>query len=322
MKKICVFFAFIFTASLFSGCGSPKTINVELPTLYSGPYYSISYPGDFNIRTNDLDLEIFRNDISIIVKKQTAEKSQRGNLASLSALRYELEQKAKREGAELLVTDTKIGAESALGFEYESTTKYGLLYAIPMEGNIVLVGSDNPQELGEGEVAANRVEQIKTIVKSFRITKPTFFEQVGNNNTGTTDNGSSSIKTKPFENEFFKFNIPENWVAFGEDMVTIQPSASQSVSSGQEISFTNIANAGKDYNGYATDLFKVFKGTSIGDQTFGENTFKYYTFMLESQERIHLFIGKNTRVVMINASSVAGKLLIEHEGILKSFEMK
>ena len=116
MKKTCAIFAFIFTASLLSGCTSSEPISVELPILYPGPYYSISYPGSFNIKTNSLDLEIFGNGISIIVKKQPAEKSQRGNLTSLRALRYELEQKAEREGAELLVTEAKIGTESLVRF--------------------------------------------------------------------------------------------------------------------------------------------------------------------------------------------------------------
>lgn len=322
MKKFSVFFAFVFAASLFGSCGAPEIAPVKLTNFHNGQYYSISYPDGFDITTSGLDLTISGNGVTLIVKKEPTENVQRGSLASLNMLKYELEQKTKREGANLLVTEAKIGAESALAFEYEGTSKYGLLYAVPLEGHIILVGSDNPQELGEGDIAANRVEQIKAIVGSFRVTRPDYFDLKGGNDTGTTDNGNSSIKTKPFENEYFKFNIPENWVATGEDMITIQPSNSTSISSGQEISVTNIANAGKSYSNYANDLFKVFGGANLKEQLFGEKTYTSYTFMLDGQERIHLFTGKNNQVVMINASSVAGKLLPEHEEILRSFVIK
>lgn len=322
MRKLSAFVAFVIAASLLSSCGSPEIKPIELTNFYNGQYFSVSYPDGFDIATANLDLKISGNGISLIVKKEPTENAARGNLASLNALKFSLEQKAKQEGANLLVTDAKVGTESAMGFEYESTTKYGLLYAIPVKGHIILVGSENPQELGEGDVAANRVEQIKAIVKSFRITRPDYFEPASGNVGGNTGNGNTPIKTKPFENEYFKFSIPENWTATGEDMVTIQPSSQQSIASGQEISVTNIANAGKNHQKYAIELSKIFGGAKILEQKFGENVYSSYTFTLDGQERIHLFIGDASRVVMVNAAASSGKLLLEHEEILGSFVMK
>lgn len=310
-------------AVLLSGCGKEvETKPIELTNHHEGQYYSIFYPDGFDISTSDLDASITGEGINLIVKKVVSENAKRGDLQSIAMFRMSVEQKAKQEDANLAVTETNIGAEKAFVFEYEGTTKYGLLYAMPLDGKIILVGSENPQELGEGEIAARRVELIKAIARSFRITRPDYFAPSTNNDQNNQTPKDTTIETKTFENAFFKFDLPKNWTVSGEDMVTIQPSDSQSISAGQEISITNIENAGKDCWLYATDIAKTFKSTESGGIVFGSNSYIYNIFTIEGQERIHLFIGKDARVVMINAASNEGKLLPEHEIVLKTFVMK
>lgn len=325
MIKKCVTICLVLLtfAVLLSGCGKEvETKPIELTNHHEGQYYSIFYPDGFDISTSGLDLTIDGDGINLIVKKIPDDKYELGNLRSLDLFRMSVEQKAKQEGAALVVVETTVGAQQALAFEYEGTDKYGLLYAIPLKGHMIVVGSENPQELGEVETASRRVELIKAIIKSFRITRPDYFEPIPQNNTGDTPSGDEPIETVSFENEFFKFDFPKNWTVTGEDMVTIQPSDSQSISAGHEISITNIENSGKNYQLYATDMSKVFKSTKSGDMQLGQNNYKFNIFSIEDTERMHLFTGKDSRVVMINAPSNEGKLLPEHEIILKTFVMK